>query len=140
MTSPVQVPLDDDVAVGDDELAAEVLVPLDDVASGDDELVAEPRITVNGLDMMQSTFDRVMAALRGLYPAETGALSDQGAIQRVMARTMIEWVATWEARQAAPPLDQAVQQLTTQIMGQRDAADLKARSDLAADVVLTITT
>lgn len=105
-----------------------------------DSASAQIRVVVNGLDMSEAMWARVMAAVRGLFPNQTAGLSDSGAIQALMQHIVIEWVATWEGSQAAPDPSAAAKQAQDQAVASRLAAADQARSDATADIHVTVTT
>jgi hypothetical protein len=110
-----------------------------DSAEVTDAARAQQRIVVNGLEMAVGTWGRILAAVRGLFPAATAGLSDSAAVQAVMKHVLIEWVSTWEGRQAGPdPSDAARQAQAAAVAVQQDAAD-RARKHVVDDVQPTIT-
>ena len=96
------------------------------------------KIEVNGLWMSPASFARILTALRGLFP-DLASLSDQGVIQAVMARCLMDWVADWEARSAADP-NAAARQAMSAALDSQQQARTKAHDELTADVQLTVTT
>lgn len=104
-----------------------------------DSATAEIRVTVNGLTMSVDTFNRTLAAIRGLFPELVGNLSDHGAIQMVMAKFMADWVATWESKQASPPLQQVIDTATQAALAAQASVYRQALIELAADVQRTVT-
>lgn len=96
------------------------------------------KIEVNGLWMSPASLARILAALRGLFP-DLASLSDHGVIQAVMSRCLTEWVADWEARQAADP-NAAARRAVQDALDAQQLARTKAHDELSADVQLTVTT
>lgn len=95
-------------------------------------------VTVNGLEMPPALWLRVMAAVRGLFPQETFGLSDAAAVQAVMRGIVIDWLCTWEAREAAPDPGEAARLAQQQAMTAINEAMTKARDD-AAVIAPTVT-
>jgi hypothetical protein len=110
-----------------------------DAADLTDTVTVGDRVQINGLDMSVDTWNRIRGALRGLHPNIPAGMSDAAMIQQVMQYMVIEWVASWEARQAAPEPYEVAQQALQRAADARVAAETAARQELGADIHPTVT-
>jgi hypothetical protein len=92
------------------------------------------RITVFGLNMDQTTYDRIVAAVRYVYPDLTAGLTDPMAIQTVLKSWTADIVASAERAQAGPDPSIAALEAAAAASETQQTAEETARSEIGTDV------
>lgn len=98
-----------------------------------------PRITVFGLNMDDTIYTRIIAAIRGTYPELTAGLSDSKAAQSVLKIWAVGLVSSWERGQAATDPNDAARAAAEAATKLRQAALDRATTEVNADVQPTAT-
>lgn len=92
-----------------------------------------PYVPVAGMQVPTPLVPRIVAAMRGTYPAVTEGLDDEAAVRAVLRFWTKSLVADYEAAQAQAPLEGALADLRATYRAKAEAARQQAQA--AADLI-----